>query len=173
MRRLGWSALILAAVGLAAAVVVLAISGGGGTEERGPGASGPHPRPPPHPTLNRGRGLGQDTPMTSAVRSTARLRESPAPRLDPGQRQVARVVRAYVAALDARDGAPRLPAVRPGRAVGGPVPPRSRHAAGARSRRRSDTATRAAFPSIEGSRVARIAGGRRSTGSAPGSSRPR
>ena len=57
---------------------------------------GSSPRPESEPP--RSDRQGTRAAVQEAVRS------SPAPRLDPGQREVARVVRAYVAALNARDG---------------------------------------------------------------------
>ena len=47
--------------------------------------------------------LGRGPEETRAAVQEA-VRSSPAPRLDPAQRAVARVVRDYLAALDARDG---------------------------------------------------------------------
>ncbi len=103
--RLVW----LAAAALAAAAGVLVLSGdeeGGGpepaeqqgapTEPRG-ATTRPQPSPRGEPRQSDREGTPAD--VREAVRS------SPAPRLDPEQRQVARVVGAYVVALNGRDGA--------------------------------------------------------------------
>jgi hypothetical protein len=94
---------------LATAAGVLVVSGddeGGGPQQPAdqqgvptePGGATPRQqheargkRPRPHPQGTR-----------AAVKEA--IRSSPAPRLDPGQREVTRVVRAYLAALNARDG---------------------------------------------------------------------
>jgi hypothetical protein len=64
-----------------------------GTPARTPPSFGvPHPR--------------RDTPHDQSTRSQVHeaIEQSPSPRLDAGQREVARVVSAYVAGLNARDG---------------------------------------------------------------------
>ena len=128
--RLVW----LAAAALATAAGVLVLSG---DEEGGGPGSPPSSRAsrPSRRTRPRGSSTSaRDEPPRSDRQGTRAavqeaVRSSPAPRLDPGQREVARVVRAYVAALDARDGGARLRAVRPRRPVGGRLPARPRDAA--------------------------------------------
>jgi hypothetical protein len=98
----------LAAAALAAAAGVLVLSGdeeGGGPQPAEQQATATEPRgattrPQPSPRGEPRRSDREGTPadVREAVRS------SPAPRLDPEQRQVTRVVSAYVAALNDRDG---------------------------------------------------------------------
>ena len=102
--RLVW----LAAAALAAAAGVLVLSGDeeGGGPQRRRAAGHPHRAGRCDPAAaargpaasRRSDEQGTRADVQEAVRS------SPAPRLDPEQREVARVVRAYVAALNARDG---------------------------------------------------------------------
>ena len=97
----------LAAVALAAAAGVLLLSG---DEEGGPpqpaepqGSSTERERTAPqeqHATRDKPRSDEQDT--RAAVRRA--VRSSPNTRLDPDQRRAVRAVRAYVDALNARDG---------------------------------------------------------------------
>ena len=103
--RLVW----LAAAALAAAAGVLVLSGdeeGGNPEpterqsapaERAAESTPPQPEPRGGPPRSDREGTPAD--VQEAVRS------SPDPRLDPEQRQIARVVRAYVAALNGHDAA--------------------------------------------------------------------
>jgi hypothetical protein len=107
VRRRGWSALAVAAVAIAAAAGVLLISGSGGDDHERAAKSGPRPAAiagdesqPPGPARRQARGGGSTQHQVRAAVSQSR----PA-RLDPAQRRVARVVRAYVAALDSHDGA--------------------------------------------------------------------
>ena len=102
--RLVW----LAAAALAAAAGILILSGdeeGGGpqpAEQTGTTTERAHTTPPEqHATRDKPRSREQET--RADVREA--VRSSPDPRLDPQQRQVARVVGDYVAALSARDGA--------------------------------------------------------------------
>ncbi len=99
----------LVAAALATAAGVLVLSGdeeGGGpqqpAERRGvpiePGVTTPRQQHGSRGETSRAQPQGTRAAVQEAVRS------SPAPRLDPGQREVARVVRAYTAALNARDG---------------------------------------------------------------------
>ncbi len=98
----------LAAAALAAAAGVLILSG---DDEGGPqqpaGQQGVPTEPGgatrQQPDRPRGQSPRSDEQGTRAAVQEA-VRSSPAPRLDPGQREVGRVVRAYVAALNARDG---------------------------------------------------------------------
>ena len=105
MRRLWWTALGLLAAALATAAGVLLISGDDGGDGVQSAGESPSP-PPPARTPARESRHESKPPRTPSTRHQVHqaVRESNAPRLDPDQRQVARVVRAYVAALDARDG---------------------------------------------------------------------
>ncbi|OLE36119.1 MAG: hypothetical protein AUG48_08540 [Actinobacteria bacterium 13_1_20CM_3_68_9] len=93
------------AAALATAAGVLLISG---DEENGGQPVSELPSPPP-PARPPGR-LSQHHPPSTHSPSRRRrevhqaVRESKAARLDPAQRRVARIVRAYVAGLDTRDG---------------------------------------------------------------------
>lgn len=99
----------LVAAALATAAGVLVLSGdeeGGGpqqpAEQQGvptePGVTTPRQQHGSRGETSRAHPEGTRAAVQEAVRS------SPAPRLDPGQREVARVVRAYLAALNAGDG---------------------------------------------------------------------
>jgi hypothetical protein len=103
--RLVW----LAAAALATAAGVLVLSGdeeGGGpqrpAQQQGvptePSVTTPRQQHGPRGETSEAHPQGTRAAVHEAVRS------SPAPRLDPGQREVARVVRSYVAALNAREG---------------------------------------------------------------------
>ena len=99
----------LAAAALATAAGVLILSGGeegGGprqpAEQQGVPAE-PSRAPPRHQRQATGKPSPAQPQGTRAAGHEA-VRSSPAPRLGPGQREVARVVRAYLAALNARDG---------------------------------------------------------------------
>jgi hypothetical protein len=97
--------LLLLAVAVAAAGGVLLISGddggGGGTSGEAPGALETSVSTTTTATVRKAQ--PRRKPSTRREVHQA-VRESPAPRLDPDQRRVVGVVRAYVAALDARDG---------------------------------------------------------------------
>jgi hypothetical protein len=98
----------LAAAALAAAAGVLVLSGdeeGGGPQpaERQGTPAGPDRVTPRQPPGARGEPRRSDREGTPADVREA-VRSSPAPRLDPEQRQVTRVVGAYVGALNDRDG---------------------------------------------------------------------
>jgi hypothetical protein len=103
--RLVW----LAAAALATAAGVLVLSGDeeGGGPQQPAGRQGAHTEPegaaPRQQQEARGEPPRSNAQGTRAAVQQA-VRSSPAPRLDPGQRAVARVVRAYLAALNARDG---------------------------------------------------------------------
>ncbi len=99
----------LVAATLATAAGVLVLSGdeeGGGpqrpAQQQGvptePSVTTPRQQDGPRGETSEAHPQGTRAAVQEAVRS------SPAPRLDPGQREVARVVRAYVAALNAREG---------------------------------------------------------------------
>jgi len=99
--------LVAAALATAAGVLVLSADEEGGgpqqpAEQQGvptePGVTTPRQQHGSRGEASRAHPQGTRAAVQEAVRS------SPAPRLDPGQREVARVVRAYVAALNARDG---------------------------------------------------------------------
>jgi hypothetical protein len=96
---------LLVAVAATAAGVLL-ISGDDGSDNGGqPVGESPTPPAPARPTTTKSQKHHQRTHRPSTHREVHQaVQESNAPRLDPGQRQVARVVRAYVAALDVRDG---------------------------------------------------------------------
>ena len=100
----------LAAAALATAAGVLVLSGSdedGGPEqpaERQDTPAEPDPATPRQQPEARGEPARSDREGTPADVREA-VRSSPAPRLDPEQRQVTRVVGAYVAALNDRDGA--------------------------------------------------------------------
>ena len=98
----------LAAAALAAAAGVLVLSGdeeSGGPQpaERQGTPAGPDRVTPRQQPEARGEPRRSDREGTPADVREA-VRSSPAPRLDPEQRQVTRVVGAYVAALNDRDG---------------------------------------------------------------------
>jgi hypothetical protein len=99
----------LVAAALAAAAGVLVLSGD--DEGGGPQQPADQQRVPTEPggATPRQQHEGGGKPPRSHPQGTRAavkeaIRSSPAPRLDPGQREVARVVRAYLAALNARDG---------------------------------------------------------------------
>jgi hypothetical protein len=103
--RLVW--LVVAALATGAGVLVLS----GGEEDdaaRPPGElQGVPTEPPDAPPRERhqaGREPPRSEPQGTREAVQEAVRSSPAPRLDPGQRAVARVVRDYLAALNARDG---------------------------------------------------------------------
>ena len=110
MRRFARTRLVwLIAAALATAAGVLVLSGneeGGGPQHPAeqqsvptkPGVTTPRQQHEAHGEPPRSHPQGTRAAVQEAVRS------SPAPRLDRGQRGVARVVRAYLAALNARDG---------------------------------------------------------------------
>ena len=85
---------------------MLLISGDDGSDNGGqPVGESPTPPAPARPTTTKSQKHHQRTQRPSTHREVHQaVQESNAPRLDPGQRQVARVVRAYVAALDVHDG---------------------------------------------------------------------
>jgi hypothetical protein len=101
--RLVW--LVVAALAAAAGVLVLSAGEEDDAPEQPaqrqdvpsePAGATPRDEPPREPRR-------PDPQRTRAAVQEA-VRSSPAPRLDPEQREVARVVRAYLAALNARDG---------------------------------------------------------------------
>jgi hypothetical protein len=106
MRRFARTAPFLLVAALATAAGVLLISGGDGSDHGG-GPVGESPRPPAstHTTTAKPQRRHRLTHRPSTRREVHQaVQESKASRLDPDERRVARVVRAYVAALDARDG---------------------------------------------------------------------
>lgn len=99
----------LVAAALATAAGVLVLSGdeeGGGPRQ--PAEQQGVPTEPSVTTPRQQHGSRGETsqahPQGTRAAVQEAVRSSPAPRLDPGQREVARVVRAYVAGLNARDG---------------------------------------------------------------------
>ena len=107
MRRFARTAGVLLVAALATAAGVLLISGNDESDNGGqPVGESPVSPAPAHTTTTTSERRHQTTHSSSTHREVHQaVRESRAPRLDPVQRQVARVVRAYVGALDARDGA--------------------------------------------------------------------
>jgi hypothetical protein len=107
VRRFARTAPFLLVAALATAAGVLLISGDDGSDNGGRPVGEPAtPRPPAQTTTTKSQTHHPPTHRPSTRREVHHaVRESKAPRLDPGQSQVARVVRAYVGALDARDGA--------------------------------------------------------------------
>ena len=140
---------------------VLLISGDDGSDNGGqPVGESPASPAPAETTITRSRTPHQATHQTTHHPSTHRevhqaVRESPAPRLDPGQRQVARVVRAYVAALDARDGARACELFIPG-VLSGVQFPRDRGTCGGSLSASIGYRDPRGFPVFQSSRVARI-----------------
>src|SRR5439155_2443606 len=106
VRRFARTALPLLVAAMATAAGVLLISGHAGSDNGGqPPGEPPTPPAPARTTTTKSHKHRQRTDRPSTHREVHQaVQESNAPRLGPGQRQVARVVRAYVAALDARDG---------------------------------------------------------------------
>jgi hypothetical protein len=99
---------VLGVAALATAAGVLLISGDDGSDNGAPTQRrAATPSPPARAHAPRAEshhhGHGRGEPSTHRQVHQA-VEESKAPRLDPSQREVARVVRAYVTALNARDG---------------------------------------------------------------------
>jgi hypothetical protein len=160
VRRIGWTALGL--------VLVAAIAGGGlllisGDDEGGLGtnssAGGPPTRSAPAPTPETPRPHRQRRPSKDATRRQvhAAVAQSSVARLDPIQRRVARVARAYVAALDARDGA-RVCRLFAPEALSGVSFPRDRETCAATLSASIGYRDPRGFPVFAGARVARVAG---------------
>jgi hypothetical protein len=97
---------VLLVAALATAAGVLLISGDDGSDSGGPPAvEAPAPTVPgPAPSRESDSHRQPAHPNTTRREVHQAVKESKSPALDPGQRQVARVVDAYVAALNARDG---------------------------------------------------------------------
>ncbi len=99
--------LVAATLATAAGVLVLSGDEEGGGPQR-PAQQQGVPTEPSVTTPRQQHGPRGETPEAHPQGTRAAVQEavrsSPAPRLDPGQREVARVVRAYVAALNAREG---------------------------------------------------------------------
>ncbi len=104
MRRFGLGLLVLAIVAAASAAGVLLVS-----RDDGGGGEPPASAPPPATRESQSGLQGHEAHDTGRDGSRRQVREAVAQsqpaRLDETQRRVAGVVRAYVAALDARDGA--------------------------------------------------------------------
>jgi hypothetical protein len=99
----------LVVAALAAAAGVLVLSGGKEDDdpEQPPQLQGVPTKPadaPPREQAGSRRKPPRSGPEGTRAAVQEAVRSSPAPRLDPAQRAVARVVRDYLAALDARDG---------------------------------------------------------------------
>ena len=153
--RLVW--LVAAALATAAGVLVLS-----GDEEDGnpqpaerqgvpaePGGATTRQQPEARGEPPRSDREGTRADIQEAVRS------SPAPRLDPGQREVARVVRAYLAALNARDGERACALFVPG-ALAGLDFPRDRGSCAASLSASIGYRDPRGFPVFERSRIGRI-----------------
>ena len=150
--------LVAAALATAAGVLVLSGDEEGGAPQR-PAEQQGVPTEPSVTTPRQQHGPRGETseahPQGTRAAVQEAVRSSPAPRLDPGQREVARVVRAYVAALDARDG---------GRACGLFVPgalaevdfPRDRGSCGASLSASIGYRDPRGFPVYDRSRIGRI-----------------
>jgi hypothetical protein len=100
--------LVAAALATAAGVLVLSGDEEGGGPQQPAGQQGV-PTEPGAATPRRQQHDARGEPPRSRAQGTRAavqeaVRSSPAPRLDPGQREVARAVHAYLAALNARDG---------------------------------------------------------------------
>ena len=161
MRRFAPTAGVLLVAALATAAGVLLISGDDGSDNGSQpvGESPASPAPAPT-TTTTSRTHHQTTHQTTHHPSTHRevhqaVRESPAPRLDPGQRQVARAVRAYIGALDARDGARACELFIPG-VLSEVQFPRDRGACGRSLSASIGYRDPRGFPVFQSSRVARI-----------------
>jgi hypothetical protein len=116
LRKLAWSALGVLLIGAVTAAGVLVIGGSEGDDRRDP-APGDMTASEEAPTGgSRSPTRLPDPEGNRAVRRQVReaVGQSPAARLDPAQRQVARTVRAYVAALDRGDGARACRLLAPG-----------------------------------------------------------
>lgn len=161
MRRFAPTAGVLLVAALATAAGVLLISGDDGSDNGGrPVGDSPASPAPAQTTTTRSRTPHQATHQTTHHPSTHRevhqaVRESPAPRLDPGQRQVARVVRAYIGALDARDGARACELFIPG-VLSEVQFPRDRGTCGGSLSASIGYRDPRGFPVFQSSRVARI-----------------
>jgi hypothetical protein len=96
--------LAVAAVATAAGVLLLS----GDEESGGPETAEQQTAPTNRAAPQRPPNQDRDEPQPNARETRAAVREavrsSPAPRLDPSQREVAATARAYVEALNARDG---------------------------------------------------------------------
>jgi hypothetical protein len=148
--------LLAAALIAGAGVLILGDEGDEGGGRHGAEAPGP-PAPAPgagstresQTQLSPGRGNSTRRQVQAAVRA------SPSPRLDPGQREVARVVEAYVAALNAHDGRRACGLFAPG-ALSGLDFPRDRGGCADSLTASIGYRDRRGFPVYERSRIARF-----------------
>jgi hypothetical protein len=157
MTRFARTALVLSVAALATAAGVLLISGDdGGDRAEQPAAEAPSP-PAQGPASARNshnrRPPGHRDSTQRQVQEA--VEQSRSPRLDPSQRQVARVVDAYVAALNARDGARVCGLFVPG-ALSGLDFPRDRGSCAGSISTSIGYRDPRGFPVYERSRVARV-----------------
>lgn len=163
MRRIGWTALGLLLVAAIAAGGVLLLSG---DEERGDAGGPPYRRssgPPTTSTTTSSRAAPRRATEANRPKSATRrqvqaaVAQSSIARLDPDQRRLAGVARAYVAALDSRDGAGTCGLFAPG-ALADVSFPRDRGTCAATLSASIGYRDPRGFPVFAGARVARIAG---------------
>jgi hypothetical protein len=148
--------LIWLAAALATGAAVLVITGGDEDD-------GERPAPEKSPATRHGPTIDHHAREAAESRHPERTRkavrravaESSPARLDPRERQVARVVRAYVAALNAREGERACALFAPG-ALSGIDFPRQRQDCGASMGASIGYRDPRGFPVYEGSRIARI-----------------
>ena len=160
VRRIGWTALGLVLVAALTAGGVLLLSGDDGGGHGGgapPNDSAARTTSTPTPATSRPPPARNPSKDSTRREVHAAVAQSSVARLDPVQRRVAGVARAYVGALDARDGAPRLPALRPGSALSSELPAGRGTCAATMSASIGYRDPRG-FPVFAGVRVARIAG---------------
>ncbi|MEK6326529.1 MAG: hypothetical protein AABM66_03250 [Actinomycetota bacterium] len=150
----------LAAAALATAVGVLVLSGD--EEDGGPAQPAERQGAPAEPggaTTPRQPEAREEPPRSDREGTRADVQEavrtSPEPRLDPGQRQVARVVRAYVVALNARAGGRACGLFVPG-ALAGVEFPRDRGTCAASLSASIGYRDPRGFPVYDRSRIGRI-----------------
>jgi hypothetical protein len=151
-------ALLVAIAVAATAAGVLLIS----DDEGGDGAGAPvvqSPQAPPRDSATSARSDRPRRPHRGDIQSQVHeaIEQSPSPRLDAGQRQVARVVRDYVAALDTRDGQ-RVCELFASGALSGLDLPRDRGSCARSLSASIGYRDPRGFPVYEGSRIARIPG---------------
>jgi hypothetical protein len=153
--RLLWLAAVVLAA--AAGVLILSEDDEGGAPPQPAGQQGVRP-PPGEPASGRppdaGDARSSDEQDTRAAVQQA-VRSSPNPRLDPDQRQVVRTVRAYVAALNARDGGRACMLFAPG-ALGEVEFPRDRGSCAASLSASIGFRDPRGFPVYDRSRIGRV-----------------
>jgi len=149
--------LVWLAAALATGVAILILSGdqGGGDGQQPDVESAPAPKPSdkPGPEHADHRERGQVERGRAAVHRA--VASSPAARLGASEREVARVVRAYVATLNARDGRSACALFVPG-ALAGVDFPRDRGACAASLRASIGYRDPRGFPVYDRSRIGRL-----------------